>query len=80
MPIFSRSVMFFVASPCARIEITSKLFGFFARSSQNTFMYSANSICLAKRSASDFTGASGALMSQMNMSDHWISRSLSSIG
>ena len=29
---------------------------------------------------SDFTGASGALMSQMNMSDHLMRRSLSSIG
>ena len=29
-------------SPCARIEITSKLFGCFARSSQNSFMCSVN--------------------------------------
>ena len=69
----SRNVILLVASPCAMIEITSKLFGFFARSSQISFMCSANSICLAKRSSSDCTGASGALMSQMKVSDQRIS-------
>ncbi len=45
------------------IEITSKLFGFLARSSQISFMCSAKRICSAKRSSSECTGASGALMS-----------------
>ena len=80
MPMRSRKVIRFVASPCAMIEITSKLFGFFARSSQNSFMYSANFICSAKRASSVRTGASGALMSQMKVSDQRIRRALSSIG
>ena len=80
MPMRWRSVILLVASPCAMIEITSKLFGFLARSSQISFMCSAKRICSAKRSSSECTGASGALMSQMNVSDQRISFALSSIG
>ena len=80
MPIRWRNVILLVASPCAMIEMTSKLLGFFARSSQISFMCSAKRICSAKRSSSECTGASGALMSQMKVSDQRISFAFWSIG
>ena len=80
MPMRSRNDILLVRSLCARIEMMSNSGGRLARSSHNTFMYSVNLSSSAKRSSSERTSASGALMSQIATSDHRISSRRSSSG